>query len=129
MEDVCLMQYSTCDESIEKTLFQKNEHLWNVWMMSLAMYTTRADDMLCFIVSHSHGTTKQVSFSRYVDKVTVGNLKKCFKKTKITYSTNTCPGSSGAPVSCVGLPSGHCHSVAIKSDGLNYSVIGVEYIL
>ncbi|KAI8747824.1 hypothetical protein BgiBS90_033013 [Biomphalaria glabrata] len=71
MEDVCLLQYSTCDESIGKKLFQKNEHLWNVWMMSLALYTTRADDKLCFIVSHPHGSTKQVSFGRWVDKVTV----------------------------------------------------------
>ncbi|XP_059161192.1 uncharacterized protein LOC131944532 [Physella acuta] len=83
-------------------------------------YPSRRDvDKLTIIVSHPHGCSKQVSVGHWVDRQVVGI------ETRYTYTTSTCPGSSGAQVYRLGWGgSVHPHSGA-KSRGLNYS--GVWY--
>ncbi|XP_059164509.1 uncharacterized protein LOC131947337 [Physella acuta] len=83
----------------------------------------RGVDKLTIIVSHPHGCSKQVSVGHWVDRQVVrGNL------TRYTYTTCTCPGSSGAWVYRLGCDwwSGHPHSGA-KSGGLNYSGVWGDF--
>ncbi|XP_059172638.1 uncharacterized protein LOC131953469 [Physella acuta] len=76
----------------------------------------REVDKLTIIVSHPHGCSKQVSVGHWVHKQVVGG-----GSTRYTYTTCTCPGSSGAVVYRLGWGwSLHPHSGA-NSDGLNYS--------
>ncbi|XP_059153073.1 uncharacterized protein LOC131938865 [Physella acuta] len=79
-------------------------------------YKRRRDvDKLTIIVSHPHGCSKQVSVGHWVDRQKVG------RQTRYTYTTSTCPGSSGAWIYRLGCGwSYHPHSGA-KSGGLNYS--------
>ncbi|GFS20346.1 hypothetical protein ElyMa_006897700 [Elysia marginata] len=84
---------------------------------------------LCIIVSHPHGQPKQVTFGAEPLYVTAEDYYRY-----ISYSTHTCPGSSGAPVMAVELVSrpGHkkkfCknhasllppHSRYLQGEGLN----------
>ncbi|XP_059160277.1 uncharacterized protein LOC131943927 [Physella acuta] len=73
-------------------------------------------DKLTIIVSHPHGCSKQVSIGNWVHK------QKLERRTRYTYTTCTCPGSSGAIVYRVGGPwsSAHHNSGGTPS-GLNYS--------
>ncbi|XP_059153042.1 uncharacterized protein LOC131938836 isoform X2 [Physella acuta] len=72
---------------------------------------------LIIIVSHPHGCSKQVSVGHWVDRQEVGG----YRWTRYTYTTCTCPGSSGAMVYRLGWGwSQHPHSGGY-SGGLNYS--------
>ncbi|XP_055897645.1 uncharacterized protein LOC106068337 [Biomphalaria glabrata] len=121
---ICL----TCDKSIghklSQTFVKFNTHIWKVRKKYLA---TRDIDRLAFIVSHPHGCSKQISFGSWLDKRQVG---KYHFQNKFTYTTCTCPGSSGAAVHCVGYDwCGYhlvLHSGSMRS-GLNYSTSGFVY--
>ncbi|XP_059153074.1 uncharacterized protein LOC131938867 [Physella acuta] len=86
-------------------------------------YKSRGDvDKLTIIVSHPHGCSKQVSVGHWVDRQVVRQ-----DGTRYTYTTSTCPGSSGAVVYRLGCywSFGHPHSGA-NSGGLNYSGVWVD---
>ncbi|XP_059156694.1 uncharacterized protein LOC131941448 [Physella acuta] len=70
---------------------------------------------LAIVVSHPHGCCKQVSVGRWIHRQVVVN-----DWTRYTYTTSTCPGSSGAMVYRLGFVSNHPHSGA-GFRGLNYS--------
>ncbi|KAK0066020.1 hypothetical protein Bpfe_004817 [Biomphalaria pfeifferi] len=83
---------------------------------------TRDIHKLTFIVSHPHGCPKHISIGRWVEKYHVTNFV-C----KFSYTTSTCPGSSGAYVNIVGYdtcPYQPVHSGTLANN-LNYSGFGI----
>ncbi|XP_059149796.1 uncharacterized protein LOC131936747 [Physella acuta] len=85
-------------------------------------YESRRDvDKLTIIVSHPHGCSKQVSVGHWVDRQGVDRL------TRYTYTTSTCPGSSGAGVYRLGGRWLHDHPHSgVNSGGLNYSGVWLD---
>ncbi|KAK0041760.1 hypothetical protein Bpfe_028802 [Biomphalaria pfeifferi] len=75
-----------------------------------------------FMVSHPHGCPKQVSFGQWVHNYVVDRSSDERDMSKLTYTTCTCPGSSGAGVFCVGFGE-HVHSGSFDTK-LNVSGIG-----
>ncbi|KAH9487586.1 hypothetical protein Btru_071948 [Bulinus truncatus] len=130
--DKCLLRCSTCDPGLIDALSRMLRTFDGAWKRAYNRYWGRRDEVrLTFIVSHPHGCYKQVSVGRWVETVPVGGER--YTK-KFTYTTGTCPGSSGATVNIVG----HCggsfklrnhlvHGGALKG-GLNYSGTGCVYI-
>lgn len=70
---------------------------------------------LMFIISHPHGGYKRVSVGHWNDKFKVhyGDI--------FTYTTSTCPGSTGASVYFLGYD-WYVHGGCLKS-GLNYNCV------
>uniref|UniRef100_A0A2C9LED5 Uncharacterized protein n=1 Tax=Biomphalaria glabrata TaxID=6526 RepID=A0A2C9LED5_BIOGL len=99
-DDFCQLKCVTCDKDLASTLglmlsrYECQKH--NVYYQNK---NSRDDKKLNFIVSHPHGCPKQVSFGQWKNKHMFGG--KCI----FTYTTATCPGSSGAHVQCVGYKS------------------------
>ncbi|XP_013076110.2 uncharacterized protein LOC106062397 isoform X1 [Biomphalaria glabrata] len=124
--DLCVLKCVTCDETLGKTLKSVWRHFNKVWSIVNDKYKkSRDSDKLTFMVSHPHGCFKQVSIGQWKDKYALGGT--LFDLYMFTYSTCTCPGSSGASVHCVGYSwwgyDQHVHTGTLKS-GLNYSCAG-----
>ncbi|CAG5132250.1 unnamed protein product [Candidula unifasciata] len=83
-------------------------------------------DELTVVVSHPHGCSKQISlgFCSYIDVMKD-------EWTRYTYTTATCPGSSGAPVVTISKNwSYYVHSGgnSTKDGQLNYSSHGINIL-
>ncbi|XP_055866374.1 uncharacterized protein LOC106069413 [Biomphalaria glabrata] len=122
-EDWCVLNCVTCDKTLGNKLMEMFKHFVNVYWKVCDKYSaSRSPHKLTFIVSHPHGCSKQVSVGQWKDRLKVGY------KSKFTYTTCTCPGSSGAHVQCLGYNdltwSDLVHSGNFKS-GLNYSGVGI----
>ncbi|XP_055893857.1 uncharacterized protein LOC129927694 [Biomphalaria glabrata] len=122
--DFCSLYCVTCDETVGNKLMEMYEHFYKVWLKFYRKYLeSRSNHKLTFIVSHPHGCSKQVSVGQWEDMYKVGD------RSQLTYTTCTCPGSSGAYVNCLGYKNSfwtwsECvHSKSLKS-GLNSSGIG-----
>uniref|UniRef100_A0A2C9L905 Uncharacterized protein n=1 Tax=Biomphalaria glabrata TaxID=6526 RepID=A0A2C9L905_BIOGL len=120
--DWCRLKCVTCDTTLGNKLMGMFKHFENVWEKVYKKYkASRSKHKLTFIVSHPHGCSKQVSVGQWKDKLEVDG------RSKFTYTTCTCPGSSGAHVHCVGYSdwtsADLVHSGSLKS-GLNYSGVG-----
>ncbi|XP_059176242.1 uncharacterized protein LOC131955938 [Physella acuta] len=79
-------------------------------------------DKLALIVSHPHGCPKQLSVGQWIQKV-----QHSADKTRYTYTTCTCPGSSGALVYTLGWWNwcfDHVHSGC--NGEVNYSSVGLD---
>ncbi|KAI8780363.1 hypothetical protein BgiBS90_019557 [Biomphalaria glabrata] len=124
-DDWCWLNCVTCDETLGNKLMGMWEHFENVWEKVCNKYSASSSQhKLTFIVSHPHGCSKQVSVGQWKDRLEVGE-----DRSKFTYTTCTCPGSSGAHVQFLGYNDSWTwpdlvHSGSFKS-GLNYS--GVAY--
>ncbi|KAI8780379.1 hypothetical protein BgiBS90_019573, partial [Biomphalaria glabrata] len=121
-DDRCWLNCVTCDKTFGNKLMEMYKHFENVWGKVWDKYlASRSQHKLTFIVSHPHGCSKQVSVGQWKDKLEVGS------KSQWTYTTCTCPGSSGAYVHCLGYGDWTWpdlfHSGSLKS-GLNYSGVG-----
>ncbi|XP_059153072.1 uncharacterized protein LOC131938864 [Physella acuta] len=82
-------------------------------------YKSRRDvDKLTIIVSHPHGCSKQVSVGHWVDRQ---GVREHGEMTRYTYTTCTCPGSSGATVYRLGWGRFYHPHGGAYSGGLNYS--------
>uniref|UniRef100_A0A2C9LBC9 Uncharacterized protein n=1 Tax=Biomphalaria glabrata TaxID=6526 RepID=A0A2C9LBC9_BIOGL len=121
--DLCRLKCVTCDNTLGNKLMGMCKHFYNVWRKVCDKYiASRSQHKLTFIVSHPHGCSKQVSVGQWKDKLKVDG------RSKFTYTTCTCPGSSGAYVHCLGYRdywtwTELVHSGSLKS-GLNYSAVG-----
>ncbi|XP_013086381.2 uncharacterized protein LOC106070937 isoform X1 [Biomphalaria glabrata] len=121
--DVCMLKGVTCNRRLGRKLVHIGKDFSESWQKVCDEYKTSRDDhKLVYIVSHPHGCHKQVSIGRwrkkYVTKDKDGNDLYQF-----TYTTCTCPGSSGANVQCVGYSVDWpdlVHGGCLRS-GLNYS--------
>ncbi|KAI8796359.1 hypothetical protein BgiBS90_001536 [Biomphalaria glabrata] len=129
--DWCKLKYVTCDRSIGDKLKKMFIHCHDIRKKVYDKYRSFRDvDKLTFIVSHPHGCSKQISIGQWRDRLLVGE-----RYSKFTYTTCTCPGSSGASVYCVGFTSfiGYScgwlyqlvHSGSLNSE-LNFS--GASYV-
>uniref|UniRef100_A0A2C9L1S2 Uncharacterized protein n=1 Tax=Biomphalaria glabrata TaxID=6526 RepID=A0A2C9L1S2_BIOGL len=121
--DLCRLNCVTCDKTLGNKLMGMCKHFQNVRKKVINKYIdSRSQHKLTFIVSHPHGCSKQVSVGQWKDRLEV------FKdSSKFTYTTCTCPGSSGAYVYCLGYRDWTwpdlVHSGSLKP-GLNYSGVG-----
>uniref|UniRef100_A0A2C9KQ21 Peptidase S1 domain-containing protein n=1 Tax=Biomphalaria glabrata TaxID=6526 RepID=A0A2C9KQ21_BIOGL len=98
--DICRLDYNTCDISLVEKLDHMCKRYTDVRKKVFDKYNaTRDEDKLMFIVSHPHGCSKRISIGRWKDKKSILHLG---SKNQFTYTTCTCPGSSGASVHCVG---------------------------
>uniref|UniRef100_A0A2C9M403 Uncharacterized protein n=1 Tax=Biomphalaria glabrata TaxID=6526 RepID=A0A2C9M403_BIOGL len=124
--DLCVLKCVTCDKTLGNKLMGMFKHFRNVWMKVCDKYpASRSQHKLTFIVSHPHGCSKQVSVGQWKDRIEVD-----LGRSKFTYTTCTCPGSSGAHVHCLGYRDNWTwpdlvHSGSLKS-GLNYS--GADFV-
>ncbi|KAI8780381.1 hypothetical protein BgiBS90_019575, partial [Biomphalaria glabrata] len=121
--DRCELNCVTCDKNVGNKLMGMWKHFENVWRKVCDKYIdSRFKHKLTFIVSHPHGCSKQVSVGQWKDRLEVDG------RSKLTYTTCTCPGSSGAHVHCLGYYDWSSfdlvHSGSRKS-GLNYSGVGL----
>ncbi|KAK6979694.1 hypothetical protein BgiMline_020681 [Biomphalaria glabrata] len=126
--DRCKMVCTSCDVNLGSKLDQMVGHFKDAWLKVRDKFIkTRDFDKLTLIVSHPHGCSKQISVGHWVDKHRVGNEEDL---KKFTYTTCTCPGSSGAPIYLVGFSwKGsvyHLVHCGASKSGLNYS--GAGYI-
>ncbi|KAK6975820.1 hypothetical protein BgiMline_022204 [Biomphalaria glabrata] len=124
--DWCVLKCVTCDKYIGNKLMGMWRHNRNVWMKIFNKYRNyTSKNKLNIIVSHPHGSSKQVSVGQWKDKHKMGE-----DRSKFTYTTCTCPGSSGAHVLCLGYSDWWLydlvHTGSLKS-GLNYSGVGDVY--
>ncbi|XP_059156651.1 uncharacterized protein LOC131941424 [Physella acuta] len=121
--DLCYFACATHDPMIGDKLKQMINRFDELWGQISGKYRSRRDvDKLTIIVSHPHGLSKQVSVGRWVHKQEVG------AGTMYTYTTCTCPGSSGAIVYILGsrLSTAHTHS-GTNEKGLNFSGVYLDF--
>ncbi|XP_055866349.1 uncharacterized protein LOC106074990 isoform X2 [Biomphalaria glabrata] len=122
-QDRCELKCVTCDETLGNKLMGMWKHFQKVWGEVCDKYRdSRSQHKLTFIVSHPHGCSKQVSVGQWKDRLELGELR-----SKFTYTTCTCPGSSGAQVLCLGYRY-YTYSDLVHSgskSGLNYSGVGL----
>ncbi|XP_055897846.1 uncharacterized protein LOC106063268 isoform X2 [Biomphalaria glabrata] len=97
--DKCMLKCVTCDINVGDKLIGMRETYLDAWKQVLGKYSVLRDThKLTIIVSHPHGRSKKVSVGHWKDKIVLeedGDIK-------FSYTTSTCPGSSGASVHCVG---------------------------
>ncbi|KAK6979938.1 hypothetical protein BgiMline_020935 [Biomphalaria glabrata] len=123
--DRCILKCVTCDQRLGEDLEKNWKHYANdVWRkVKSNYYKSRDVDKLTFIVSHPHGCSKQVSIGHWKDKVKVDEYRN-----KFTYTTCTCPGTSGAIVQCVGY-SGVWYELVHSGFKSEYNYSGAGYVL
>ncbi|XP_055897725.1 uncharacterized protein LOC106053064 [Biomphalaria glabrata] len=126
-QDWCLISYMSCGSMAYRerllSLVVQRVDLWK----KVCNKFQNSKNYFTFIVSHPHGYAKQVSFGVYLDNYKVGKFDDKLDLMMLTYNTPTCPGSSGAPVRCVGLGVGHVHNGSLPSNGLNYSGVSLVF--
>ncbi|XP_059151279.1 uncharacterized protein LOC131937693 isoform X2 [Physella acuta] len=120
-KDTCWFDCVTHDVDVAEKLKEMKRRFGDQCEV-MDKYKSRRDvDKLTIIVSHPHGCSKQVSVGHWVHRQRSGYIE-----TKYTYTTCTCPGSSGAWVYILGyVLSEHPHSGA-NSSGLNYSGVDTD---
>ncbi|XP_055898820.1 uncharacterized protein LOC129928432 [Biomphalaria glabrata] len=125
--DTCPMKSVTCDQNVGRKLNELCLHCKDIWEKVWNKYSKSRDEQrLTFLVAHPHGCSKQVSVGRWKDKIQVDE-----DRYKFTYTTCTCPGSSGAAVFCLGYRGwwglNQClHSGSLKSK-INYSGVSSDF--
>uniref|UniRef100_A0A2C9KNP9 Uncharacterized protein n=1 Tax=Biomphalaria glabrata TaxID=6526 RepID=A0A2C9KNP9_BIOGL len=120
--DLCCLKCVTCDKNVGNKLMEMFKNFKNNWGKVWKKYKdARPNHKVTFIVSHPHGCSKLISVGQWKDRQDMGLRSKLF------YTTCTCPGSSGAYVYCLGYEewtwSELVHSGSLKY-GLNYSGVG-----
>lgn len=132
--DWCDLTYVTHDLKLAKKLAD----LLNIYLRKhftiaalfprnyiLPGYKNDTEHNLAVIISHPHGCSKQISFGRVKERKLVSYD---LDLSQYTYTTATCPGSSGAPVYILGsiwYGCDHPHSGTIDDVvNVNYSGIG-----
>ena len=120
-EDRCWLDCVTCDVDLINKLVKMEDHWYDLWKKVNNKYRS-CGVKLTLIVSHPHGCPKQISVGHWIDRYEVSG-----DRTKYTYTTCTCPGSSGAYVHPLGYGGGllydHVHS-GVNSEGRNFSGAG-----
>ncbi|XP_059168120.1 uncharacterized protein LOC131950092 isoform X2 [Physella acuta] len=120
--DTCLLYCVTHDADVGYKLEDIVRLFNGLFLKVWDNYRSCKDvDKLTIIVSHPHGCSKKVSIGHWVHRQEEGGIR-----TRYTYTTSTCPGSSGALVYRLGCAcSGHSH-IGANSGGLNYSGVWVN---
>ncbi|KAI8771515.1 hypothetical protein BgiBS90_028234 [Biomphalaria glabrata] len=96
--DWCILKCVTCDEILGERLTASLNKFEALTPKVLKYYRKSGlQEKLTFMISHPHGCPKKVSFGATVDRYQIG----LYRYTKLTYTTSSCPGSSGAAVCCI----------------------------
>ncbi|XP_059176590.1 uncharacterized protein LOC131956187 [Physella acuta] len=124
-QDLCLLYCVTHVIGVAGQLEEMVGRFYTINKKVNEKYKSRRDvERLTIIVSHPHGCSKQVSVGHWLHKQGEG------RQTRYTYTTSTCPGSSGALVYRLGhWMFNHLHigtNSSITFDGLNYSCLHWE---
>ncbi|XP_059144684.1 uncharacterized protein LOC131931835 [Physella acuta] len=100
-DDWCVLTCVTCDTKLLERLQElKSQFNQLCWREQGSLKSLEEERKLTIIVSHPHGGPKRISLGRQTQRLVQYNGgHKC---TKYTYTTGTCPGSSGAPVYTAG---------------------------
>ncbi|GFO18499.1 hypothetical protein PoB_004500400 [Plakobranchus ocellatus] len=112
-KDFCVVRCATHDKRLGQELLQYKDELDKALKLN-KWRGYKLDDFahfLCLIVSHPHGRAKHV---------TVGETERFIKDEafiKVRYTTDTCHGSSGAPVSVINFRNGDHHTCLYKGRG------------
>ncbi|XP_059149788.1 uncharacterized protein LOC131936739 [Physella acuta] len=127
VNDMSILNCATHDIDLYEKVRKTMVRYIDLWQKLEDKYKSRRDvDKLTIIVSHPHGCSKQVSVGHWVDRhesprPEVNGHVGEGKISRYTYTTCTCPGSSGAFVYRVGCAwSSHAHT-GCNPTGLNYS--------
>ncbi|XP_059176595.1 uncharacterized protein LOC131956196 [Physella acuta] len=121
-EDLCFLYCVSHDLDIGDKLKKMVDRSKGLWKKVSEKYKSRKHvEKLTIIVSHPHGCVKQVSVGHWVHRQVVEG-----RRTRYTYTTCTCPGSSGALVYRLGCSWGSFHphiggTSNPNSSRLNYS--------
>ncbi|GFO10501.1 hypothetical protein PoB_003700600 [Plakobranchus ocellatus] len=132
-QDFCAMLCVTHDKRLSQEILQYKQQLDKTYQL-YRWYKNKFDDSmmadfysLCLIVSHPHGHPKHV---------TVGRTERFIRDDdfmKVSYTTDTCCGSSGAPVTVIDIYKGgndifsnkgrgpHSESLCVNGKTLNMS--------
>ena len=89
--DTCVLRCVTYDKAFIDRLEELSEYFEHASTCNL-FSCGETYDSACVIVSHPHGQPKQVTLGEFKKKFWGSNFD------QFTYTTDTCPGSSGAPV-------------------------------
>ncbi|XP_059163790.1 uncharacterized protein LOC131946835 [Physella acuta] len=120
--DVCELWCVTHDEAVATKLKKMVRRFNELHDQVCEKYKSRRDvDKLTIIVSHPHGCSKQISVGHWLRGQVMSGYQ-----TSYTYTTCTCPGSSGALVYRLGCGrSKHPHR-GVNNDGDNYSGVMLD---
>lgn len=125
--DRCWLRCATCDLELVQVVQEKIKSFDTLWeKLQEKFEPSRDEHKLAIVVSHPHGCSKQISVGQWVDKY---NVAGDYKESKFTYTTCTCPGSSGAMVYFLGYSGGkywlHLHFGGLNAE-LNHSGVGFD---
>ncbi|KAK6980328.1 hypothetical protein BgiMline_021337 [Biomphalaria glabrata] len=99
-EDKCILNCITCDDDLGNTVNQSVDDILPHWNRLHTQYKeSNALKDFSFMVSHPHGGCKRVTLGKCLEKV---QLPECAFGCYFSYTTPTCPGSSGAIVYLLG---------------------------
>ncbi|CAG5131767.1 unnamed protein product, partial [Candidula unifasciata] len=128
-EDRCWMFCYTHDISLVKKLKNMTEKYQNLRKEVSEKYcvnwSDEPEEKLTIIVSHPHGCSKYVTIGNMEGRLAAQDDEDW---TQYTYTTPTCPGSSGAPIFMLGKHGyldNHHHSGTVPDSGLNVSTFGL----
>jgi hypothetical protein len=89
---ICSLICVTCDEDLAQSIEMKLERFTTLYETTFdKFWEVENPEKLVVIVSHPHGAHKKVSIGKILKKITFSD-----GYSSISYSTNTCPGSTGA---------------------------------
>ncbi|KAH9490137.1 hypothetical protein Btru_042466 [Bulinus truncatus] len=95
--DSFIMTRVTCDAQLGERISEMCRRFRRIWGAVGDRYARKSDDRFVFIVSHPHGGPKKISFGTILDTMDAGGQEE-LDLSIWGYTTNTCPGSSGASV-------------------------------
>ncbi|KAI8771256.1 hypothetical protein BgiBS90_027975 [Biomphalaria glabrata] len=121
--EVCILKHWTCQQ-LGQRLYDMAQHKFTLRQKLWEKYKVVPDDNLNFIISHPHGCFKTICIGKWMDNIKISERSQEFNFTRLTYTTPTCPGSSGAWVHCVAFGGDHVHFGAFQP-GLNISSTGL----
>ncbi|GFN76018.1 hypothetical protein PoB_000252400 [Plakobranchus ocellatus] len=118
-KDFCALRCATHDKQLSRKILQNKLKLDVIVNLHEAKLHDNAN-ILCVIVSHPHGCAKTI---------TVGEIERFIRDDalmQVRYTTDTCPGSSGAPVLVINFRKGDSRPFSSKGRGLHSETVCVE---
>ncbi|KAK0047191.1 cytochrome P450 2U1 [Biomphalaria pfeifferi] len=119
-DETNLLEFDTCDIDNCLNLGRKCKEFIK-YREHTSNYLVNKNHDTIFIVSHPHGNVKRVSFGKLQFSSSIDEYF-----SKIVYTGETCPGSTGAPVYQIGKENIRIHQ-GTSLNGLNYSKSFIHY--
>ncbi|GFO12811.1 hypothetical protein PoB_003931600 [Plakobranchus ocellatus] len=118
-KDFCALRCATHDKQLGQEILQNKLKLDKILYLREGELYDYAN-ILCIIVSHPHGRAKTI---------TVGEIERFIRDDalmQVRYTTDTCPGSSGAPVLVLSFRKGDNRTFFSKGRGPHSGAVCVE---